>query len=513
MKTVNNNIGKKQVSINLIANIVSFSANLIISFVLTPFLINTLGKETFSFYPIANTIVSYMSVLTTAMNTIASRYVTISLVNGKQEEATKYYSSVLTSNLLISAVLFIPMILVVIFIDRFMEVPINSVAAIKTLYAFVFSAALINIAASVFGIATFAKNRIDLRSLRELITAALRLVLFVILYKLLPPSIVYVGIVTLAVAIVNIIFQMKYSKMLLPEIKLSFRNTSWKHTKELLASSIWNVINSFGNTLLAGMSLILANIFYGATASGSYSIIQTVPQFLNGAIIMLVGVFYPVITYKYAQNDKKGLIDELRKAQRTIGFITGATITVFSALASDFFSLWTPGEDSSYLAMLSLLTILPHFIIGCMWSLTNLNVVMNRVKIPAMFTLSCGILNIIISYVIFKGFHPGLILLPVVSTMLQLMWIGIFIPLYACHNLGVKWNTFYQAVTRAFICAVPVFIIVYKLKNFFIFDNWYKFILFGGCSGIIALVIFGVGMFGRKEIKNLLINIFKKVRK
>ena len=51
-------IGKKQVAINMVANIVSYSANILISFVLTPFLINTLGKETYSFYPIANTIVS-----------------------------------------------------------------------------------------------------------------------------------------------------------------------------------------------------------------------------------------------------------------------------------------------------------------------------------------------------------------------------------------------------------------------------------------------------------------------
>ena len=52
MKTENSNINNRQISINMIANIVSYSSNLLISFVLTPFLINTLGKETYSFYPV-----------------------------------------------------------------------------------------------------------------------------------------------------------------------------------------------------------------------------------------------------------------------------------------------------------------------------------------------------------------------------------------------------------------------------------------------------------------------------
>ena len=335
MKTENSNINNRQISINMIANIVSYSSNLLISFVLTPFLINTLGKETYSFYPVANTIVSYMSVITNSMNTMASRFVTVSLVKGDKEEANKYYSSVLAANLILGLILVIPMILVVVFLDEFMEIPINSVAAIKALFALVFSSTLVNILGSTFGIATFAKNRIDLRSLRELVTALLRLILFVLLYKFLPASIVYVGFVTLLVALVNVAFQFQYTRLLLPEIHISKANISISHTRELFSTSVWNMINTLGNTLLAGMTLILANVFYGATVSGTYSIVQTVPQFISGTIVMLVGVFYPAITYRFAENDIEGLLLEVNRAQKAIGAVACTTIVVFSALASE----------------------------------------------------------------------------------------------------------------------------------------------------------------------------------
>lgn len=501
---------KKQIGINMIANIVSYSSNILISFVLTPFLINTLGKDTYSFYPIANTIVSYMSILTNSMNSIASRFVTVSLVKGDEKEANKYYSSVLATNALLGIILLIPMILVVVFLDKFMEIPINSVAAVKALFSFVFASALVNILGSILGIATFAKNRIDLRSLRELVTALLRLILFVVLYKFLPASIVYVGVVTLTVALVNLIFQYKYTKMLLPEIHVSRRNISISHTKELFTSSVWNMVNTFGNNLLASMSLILANMLYGAAASGTYSIVQTVPSFINGIISMLTGVFYPVITYRYAENDKKGLISEINHAQKAIGAFACATIVVFSALASEFFTLWTPGEDSNYLSILSLLTILPHMCIACLWSLTNLNVVMNKLKIPALFTLIMGVLNVLLACITYKVASPGLLSLPIISSLLQIVWIGIFIPQYACKNLQVKWNTFYGPLGRAICCAIPVATLVLLLKQAFVLDSWIKFILFGGCMGVLAFIVFGIGMLGFGTVKGCVRNVLNK---
>ena len=483
------NISKKQIGINMIANIVSYSANLLISFVLTPFLINSLGKEIYSFYPIANTIVGYMSVITNALNSMASRFVTVSIVENKEEDANKYFSSVLLSNICISVIVSIPMLLMVIFLDDFMDVPINSVAAIKTLFALIFSTALINVIASIYGIATFAKNRIDLRSIRELITAGLRLILFFIMYKFLPPSIVYVGIVTLIVALVNIGFQKFYTKLLLPEIKVSRKYFSLPHVKELVAASSWNAINTLGNTLLAGMSMILANLFYGAEASGSYAIVQTVPQFINGIIVMLVGVFYPVITYKYAQKDIDGLLKQISNAQRIVGIFGCSVIAVFIALSPEFFDLWTPGQDSKYLAILSFVTILPHFLISCIWPLTNLNVVMNKVKIPAIFTLCSGVMNVLIAYCINHSFNVGLISIAIISSALQIIWVGIFIPLYASKNLSVKAIVFYKPVLRTILPAFILMICIIQIKQIVYLKSWVTLLIFGGIAGIIVLII------------------------
>lgn len=503
-------LGKRQVALNMLANIVSYSANILISFVLTPFLINTLGKETYSFYPMANTMVMYMSVLTNAMNSMASRFVTVSLARNEREDANKYFSSTLCANSILSILVFIPMLAIVLFIDSFMEVPINSKAAIQGLFSLVFASALVNITSSVFGIATFAKNRIDLRSLRELATASLKLILFVVLYKTFTPSILYVGVVAISVAIVNLIFQMTYTKLLMPEVRIRISNISRSHTKTLFASSCWNAVSTFGNIMLAGMTMILANTFYGAAASGNYSIVQTVPQFINGVIVMLAGVFYPVITYKYAEGNKDELIKEIENALKMIGSLGCAVITVFSALSKEFFTLWVPGEDAAFLSILSFITILPHLFIACLWPLNNLNVVMNKVKIPALVTIFCGVLNISVAYLTYKLFCPGLLSLSIISSSIQIIWIGVFITQYATRNLNIPWYTFYKPLVKALCLAAVLSLGLLKIKTMFRLNSWISLMTFGVCSGIVVLSVFIAVILGVKSIKTNVRKILKR---
>ena len=487
MPLYNSKFSTKQTLINLMANIVSFSANIAISFILTPFLINTLGKETFGFYPTAIAIVSYLSVLSNALNSMASRFVTVSLVQNRNNDANMYFTSTLTANLILSMILLLPMIIIVALLEKFMDVPVNSMRSIKLLFALIFFSALLNISASFLGIATFAKNRIDLRSFREFVTAVVKLVLFFVLYYYFKPSIVYVGIVAVIVSSVNIAFQTAYTKILLPEIRLSLSFISLQHTKEILYSSCWNTVNSFGNILLAGMSLILANLFYGAEASGTYSIVHTVPQFICGIIVMLSGVFYPVITCRYAEKNKSGLVKEIKIAQTLIGLTTCTVISVFSALGTEFFYLWTPGENAGYLSRLSFFTIMPHYIIAVMWSLTNLNIAMNRVKVPALYTLLSGVANVVIALVAYKILPFGLITLPIISSLLQIIWVGVFIPLYACRNLDIKWHTFYPPLIESLIYSVLVSFVVIATKDFFSLNSWIKLISFGGIISLLTM--------------------------
>ena len=75
------------------------------------------------------------------------------------DDAQKYVSSILFSNIIMGAILLIPMIGIVSFLDKIMNVLVNILASIRILFTFVFASMIVNIISSVFGVATFVKNR------------------------------------------------------------------------------------------------------------------------------------------------------------------------------------------------------------------------------------------------------------------------------------------------------------------------------------------------------------------
>lgn len=501
-------MGNKRLTINLISNIISYSSTILISFVLTPYLVKTLGTEAYSFYPLANNFVNFMGIVTIALNSMANRYITIEIVKQDYNTANKYFSSVFFANIIMSIVFLVPVVIGIPFLDKFLNIPLNIDGSVKFLFLFTFLSMIVSVVTSVFGIATFAKNRIDLRSLRELIIALLRILLFIALFSLFKPSLVFVGLIALILSLTTFIIQYFFTKNLLPEISISLKHFSSKYVKILLSSGIWNSVNQLGNLLLVSGSLFIANIYYGSLITGQYSIVQTVPNFINGMISMLTGIFIPVITYKYAQNDKIGLINELKKSQSIISLFSSSVIAVFIGLSYSFFSLWVPGEDALFLQKISLITIIPHFIIGTVWPLSNLNTVMNKVKIPSFFILFSGVLNIVINLILHFFYQPDFIMVPIVSMCIQLIWVGIFIPLYASRILKINKLAFYSILLKTSISSIIIVIITKTIEKNIIVNSWSTFFITGIFCGIIALTI---NFFVIFNFKYIIKNVLKKM--
>ncbi|WP_249030541.1 oligosaccharide flippase family protein [Tannockella kyphosi] len=473
--------------INMISNIVSYSTGVLMTFVLTPYLINNIGKEAYSFYPLANSLILYMSVVTNALNAMASRYITIAIAREDNAEANEYFSSTIIANLCISLLLLVPMTFIVLFIDVFLDIPINLIASVRVLFAFTFTNLLLNIITAVFGVATFATNRIDLRSLRELVLNLLKIFLYIVFFGLFNPDISYVGIVTFIVSLLGFIIQYGYTKKLLPNIRISINAFNISTVKTIIYSSSWNIINSLGSMLLAGSSLILANIFYGTTLAAEYAIVQTVPNFVNGLISMLTGVFYPVIMKTYAVESVEKLVLEVKKAQTFIGLFSTSVVGVFIVMSSSFFSLWTPLENIEWLNILSSITIIPHCIIGCMWILSYLSITLNKVKIPALYLSLSGLLNIVLAFLMYKYTNLGIISIPIISTAIQVIWVFIFFPIYSSLVLRVSIKTFYPAIIRGIVSFFSALFITTVGISFVEINSWISFFFVGGTIGLLVL--------------------------
>ena len=496
----------KQLIINMTANILSFAINLGINFIFTPYLIRTIGKEAYSFFPLANNFIGYVEIISVALNSMASRFITIKIHEKNINDANKYFNSVLTSNIVLSLILVVPASLFVVFIDKILNVPEGIIGDVKCLFAFVFLGMILNILTSVFGVATFTKNRLDLSSRRKIDSNIIKVALLIILFSCFRANVAYIAIANLAVSVFIILTNIHYTNKLMPEVSLNKKYFDLSCVKELLSSGIWNSVNRLSVVLLTGLDILIANIFLSVSAAGEYSIVKTVPNFIQQLVIMLVGVFVPQFTILYAQKRNNEFLDCINQSIKFMGLVMTIPISFLIVFGDTFFCLWVPSENASRLYLLSNLTIIPMIVTGSINTIFNVYTVVNKLKVPALVLLLTGILKTSIVFILIKLTDWGILIIPLTSFCIDLLTNLIFTPIYSARCLNVKWNTFYKAIARGCICSVTMMLVCFLIKFNMNVDSWIELLFAGAVSSIISLGINIFIVFNQKERKTIIEN-------
>ncbi|TFG82054.1 MAG: hypothetical protein E4G74_03260, partial [Erysipelotrichales bacterium] len=160
----------KQLALNIIANFLSVMVSLLVSFLLTPYIVSNIGKEAYSFVPISNNFVQYMTILTVAMTSMTARFVTLSLHRGEKEKAAAYYSTSFFTNVSLALVSVVIGILIVVFLDRIIDIPSGILTDVRLLFGFMFLMFFVNVTTNTFSVPAFSVNRIDVTGLVTLVS-------------------------------------------------------------------------------------------------------------------------------------------------------------------------------------------------------------------------------------------------------------------------------------------------------------------------------------------------------
>lgn len=456
---------KKQVIINMVANMLAFFVQFGVSFFLTPYLINSLGRVAYGFVPLANNIIGYVNIITIALNSMAARFISIEMNQGNKEKANVYFNSVLVANTVLAVILSIPSVLFVLFINKVIDVPGELLVDVQMTFAFALLGMVISLMLSVYGVTFFIRNRMDLSARRNIEGNIIRAVVLVALFSLLKPKIYYITATMLLVTIYMCVANFYYTKKLTPELRMDTKKFSKNAVKTLLSSGIWNSVNQLSVVLLTTLDLFLANLLAGADASGEYAIVKTIPNLIQSIVSTLVGVFVPQFTILYAKNKQKDLLESVGFSVKMMGLLITIPIGFLIVFGQDFFHIWVPTQDAQKLHMLSLLTIIPMIITGSVNTVFNVYTVTNKLKIPALVWLAFGILNVFLVVLLMVFTDLGIWAIPIVAFALGLLRNLTFTPIYASKCLHVKWNTFYMSIMRGCACAVTMIFVCCLYKT------------------------------------------------
>ena len=506
---------KKRLVINMTAQLTAFIVNLGISFVLTP-IVDKMIPNSYGFVNIANQFVQWAQVVVSALNTLASRYITIHLHKGEEQEASEYFSSVFFANMFMAAVFLVPAVFVIVFIDRMFQVPAGVLGDVQILWGFVFLNFFISIITSVFSTSTYSMNRLELSSIATIVTELARLGVLYIAYRFFSPYLFYIGVASVVSTSLMAFANAGFTKKLLPGIKITVKNFRLDKVKELVSLGAWNSVTRLGQMLLDGLDTIIANIFINPEAMTILSLAKVVPTTLSSLMGTMVGVFAPSITIAYAKGDKKELMDTLKSSNRIMIFMMSIPIAFVTAYGDKFFRLWLSyktAEEVKEIYVLSVLSMGVLFVSASIQVLYQVFIITKKIKLNSIVIVASGVITTTIVFVLLNTTNLGLYAIAGVSVVVGLIRNMVFTPIYAAKCLEVKWTTFYGDIFMG-LASIGIITVVAMLSKLVLpMDNWITFILCGGFMGCVALVLNFFIVLRKTERQMVLDKVMSKLKR
>ncbi|MGJ1196375.1 lipopolysaccharide biosynthesis protein [Sphingobacterium spiritivorum] len=502
---------KKRFVINLMSNFLSALSGLGLSFFLTPYLVETLGKEAYGFYPLSNNFIMYTGIITTALNSMAGRYITISLEQKDIRKVNVYFNSVLFGNILISMFFVLLGILVCFFIDAILHVPVALLGDIRLLFILIFLGLIINVSSSVFSVAAFAVNRLDKLAVQNIIVNILKLTIIIVLFYFCIPRIYFLGVVTVITSLYFFYANYKITRSLLPEVYINISLFSRSAVMLLVGSGIWNSILALSNVINTQLDLLIANHFYQASGMGTLSLTKFVPTTIQLLLGIIVPVFLPEMIKAYAQNNISKLKEILNFSFKAIFLIVLVPLSVFIVYGDDFFRLWLPGEDHLKLYYISVLTLIPFIIHATIETVYHVFVVTNKLRITSFFGMGMALFNFILALGLCYYSQLGIYSIPVAALISGCINHLIFTPLYASYCLQESRWYFISKIIRGLLGFTGLLLITYVWKSckLIYVASWEGLIINVSLTGFVLSVTVLFLRFDRK----ILVQLFQKFKK
>ena len=497
-----------QTAINMIASMITYLVSMLVSFFLSPYIVKNIGVDANGFIGLANNFTNYASLITIALNTLATRFVAVNIYKGDNKTANKYYSSVFYANTFIGVFFAVASVIIIAFLDRFLDVSKDILPDVRILFSLVFLNTIIGAIGTVFNIATFVRNKLYLNSIVNIISNLIRAFLLFFLFYFLPPRLFFVGLTAFIAVIISLSANIVFSKKLLPEMHIRRSDFEFRKIKDLMTEGVWASVNRLGQILMNDLDLLISNMFINSIAMGVLSLSKTIPNAISGIVISVVAIFMPNYTELYAKERHEELVKYIKQTMKIMGIIVNIPIIVLIVCGERFFKLWQPTQNAHDLYILSILAIACLIISGGINCIYNVFTLVNKLRLNAIVVIISGALSTVIVFILLKTTDLGIFAIAGVSTAVSIVRNLAFTAPYGAKCLGLKWYSFYPEMSKPAVFVGIASALGYFVSKLFVSGGWIELIILTAIV-VTASLLIGFLIILNKSERELVIGILK----
>lgn len=446
---------RKKAIRNLGSNLVLFSVQTVVSFLLTRFLIDNLGVEAYGMIPLANSLVPYLTLVSVGLSASLGRHFTVAWASGDRKTAASFMNAAFSVSMVaIVSALVLGVALSAVALSR-LQIPAGLLTDTALLFAAVTIASALTVGRSLSAVVPFAEGRIDTDNIATLLDVLVRVAVVVGTFVVLGPKLGFVaaGIVAGAVAglIVNVAVWRHLAPWLVPRLVQPQR----RQLSDLLGTSAWVIVNQLGALLFLATDLVVINLILGPVIVGRYGSVMLWATFLRGLAGALSTFLTPLMVRKYARGDSDSLVATGGSAVKLVGLSVALPVGVIAGFSAPILAVWLGPEFVQMSPVLMALVL--HLCVNlAVVPLFSVQISHNRLKVPGLMTVGAGVINIGLS-VMWATVWPNALGVALGTAVALGLKNALFTPWYVARVQGVSPMRYFSKLAPVVVMTAVTF--------------------------------------------------------
>jgi O-antigen/teichoic acid export membrane protein len=327
----------------------------LISFLLTPVLIRSLGPYYYGLWMLVGSLTDYYGLLDAGIRVTLQRFVARQSGTNERDALNGTFSTAMVLTLLVFGAVAILAIVLAFVLPRFFALSGTNQQIFQWLMLLFGLNVGLTLIARLCGAYLCGIHRFDLYNIAGMATALVRAALLVaVLWR--GKGVVGVAVVTVVVAAASLALHALLLLRADPELRLSFKSTSVKRIKELVGFSFYIFLTTVGDYLRGYTDSLVIGRWIGIAAITPFSVVVRLMEYFKQLMTAVIGPVMPAISQLDAQQ-REGEISQLfLRATRITALISLLVGVEFILNGKGLLRFWLGESFSSVFPLLVVMT-------------------------------------------------------------------------------------------------------------------------------------------------------------
>lgn len=396
---------KNEIKVGAVLGYICMIANLLVSFLYTPFMLKSLGQSEYGLYALVASVIGYLSVLDMGFGNAMIRFISRSKANPSKSDEKKINGLFLLFYTIIGIVaLIIGFILIANIGNIFHALTIEELARAKVIMIILVFTVALSFPLSIFDSYVISCEKFKfarILSLIRILIVPLTMIPLLLLGHKAITMVLVTSVYTIIFHIISVIYCFRKLNM---KINFSTKNLDKVLMKEILFYSFFIFLNLIVDNIYANTDQVILGSVSGTIAVSIYAVATKVSQINTNFSTTISSLFFPSITKIIEEKDGDTKASNIFiKVSRIQLYIMSLILFGFIAFGKQFILLWVGNEyiDAYYILLLLMVPAIIPLTQNIGISIIQAK---NKHKFRAVLYIIIAILNILISIPLAKRY-------------------------------------------------------------------------------------------------------------